>query len=82
MFLTILLVIFFVTFQAKYYENAPAILFAVCALVSGCLSLFFPETSNTILPTTVHEADKIGNKKSSSDPNSSTFNLENEITYM
>ncbi|XP_014093801.3 organic cation transporter protein [Bactrocera oleae] len=67
---------------AKYYENAPAILFAVCALVSGCLSLLFPETSNTILPTTVHEADTIGNKKTSSNPNSSTFSLENESTYM
>ncbi|XP_036325811.1 organic cation transporter protein-like [Rhagoletis pomonella] len=66
----------------KYYENAPAILFAACALVSGCLSLLFPETSNTILPTTVHEANKIGSKKSSKDPNSSTFNLENESTYM
>ncbi|CAD7005955.1 unnamed protein product [Ceratitis capitata] len=65
---------------AKYYANAPAILFATFALISGCLSLLFPETSNTILPTTVHEADKIGNKRSTSDPNSSTFNLENENT--
>ncbi|XP_018786299.1 PREDICTED: putative transporter B0252.3 [Bactrocera latifrons] len=67
---------------AKYYENVPAIIFAVCALVSGCLALLFPETSNTILPTTVHEADKIGNSKSSENPNSSKFNLDNESTYM
>ncbi|XP_053953858.1 solute carrier family 22 member 4-like [Anastrepha ludens] len=66
----------------KYYENAPAILFAFCALLSGCLSLLFPETSNTILPTTLHEAHKIGNKKPSKDPNSSTINLENENTYI
>ncbi|XP_067643249.1 solute carrier family 22 member 4-like isoform X2 [Eurosta solidaginis] len=67
---------------AKYYKNAPALLFACCALVSGCLSLLFPETSNTILPTTVHEANKIGSKKTSKDPNSSTMNLDNENTYI
>ncbi|XP_068142334.1 LOW QUALITY PROTEIN: organic cation transporter protein [Drosophila tropicalis] len=48
---------------AKYYANAPAILFAVAAIFSGCLTLFFPETTNVILPTTVQEADAIGGKK-------------------
>ncbi|XP_017840801.2 organic cation transporter protein [Drosophila busckii] len=48
---------------AKYYTNAPAILFASAAILSGCLSLFFPETTNTTLPTTLEEADAIGIKK-------------------
>ncbi|KRF84583.1 solute carrier family 22 member 3 isoform X1 [Drosophila virilis] len=48
---------------AKYYTNAPAILFACAAIFSGCLTLFFPETTNLVLPTTVKEADAIGFKK-------------------
>ncbi|XP_030373242.1 solute carrier family 22 member 3 [Scaptodrosophila lebanonensis] len=48
---------------AKYYPNAPLILFAGGAIISGCLTLFFPETTNIVLPTTVKEADAIGVKK-------------------
>ncbi|KAH8325279.1 hypothetical protein KR067_001536 [Drosophila pandora] len=48
---------------AKYYANAPAMLFAGAAIVSGLLTLFFPETTNVVLPTTVQEADAIGVKK-------------------
>ncbi|XP_073837541.1 organic cation transporter protein-like [Musca autumnalis] len=48
---------------AKYYENAPAILFATTAITSACLSLLFPETTNLILPATMEDADKIGNSK-------------------
>ncbi|XP_061397194.1 solute carrier family 22 member 3, partial [Musca vetustissima] len=48
---------------AKYYENAPAILFATTAILSACLSLLFPETTNLILPATMEDADKIGNSK-------------------
>jgi len=33
--------------------------------VSGLLTLFFPETTNVVLPTTVQEADAIGVKKQS-----------------
>ncbi|XP_001353579.3 solute carrier family 22 member 3 [Drosophila persimilis] len=51
---------------AKYYASAPAMLFAGAAIVSGCLTLFFPETTNVILPTTVQEADAIGVKTKSS----------------
>ncbi|XP_018793268.1 PREDICTED: solute carrier family 22 member 4-like [Bactrocera latifrons] len=47
---------------AKYDESAPAILFAICAITSGILSLFFPETTDVILPTTVHDAHIIGTK--------------------
>ncbi|KRK05398.1 uncharacterized protein Dyak_GE27901 [Drosophila yakuba] len=50
---------------AKYYANAPAMLFAGAAIVSGLLTLFFPETTNVVLPTTVQEADAIGVKKHS-----------------
>ncbi|EDX11460.1 GD15009 [Drosophila simulans] len=50
---------------AKYYANAPAMLFAGAAIVSGLLTLFFPETTNVVLPTTVQEADAIGVKKQS-----------------
>lgn len=50
-------------FQAKYNKNAPAILFATTAIVSACLSLLFPETTNLILPTTMKEADNIGASK-------------------
>ncbi|XP_022216882.2 solute carrier family 22 member 3 [Drosophila obscura] len=48
---------------AKYYASAPAMLFAGAAILSGCLTLFFPETTNVVLPTTVQEADAIGVKK-------------------
>ncbi|SPP76405.1 organic cation transporter protein [Drosophila guanche] len=48
---------------AKYYASAPAMLFAGAAILSGCLTLFFPETTNLVLPTTVQEADAIGVKK-------------------
>lgn len=50
-------------FQAKYYENAPAILFATTAITSACLSLLFPETTNLVLPATMQDADNIGNSK-------------------
>ncbi|EDV97915.1 organic cation transporter protein [Drosophila grimshawi] len=50
-------------FLAKYYPSAPAILFACGAILSGCLTLYFPETTNLVLPTTVKEADAIGVKK-------------------
>ncbi|XP_036325810.1 solute carrier family 22 member 3-like [Rhagoletis pomonella] len=48
---------------AKFHENAPAILFAVCAIISGLLALFFPETTNIVLPTTMHDAHNIGAKQ-------------------
>ncbi|KAH8305803.1 hypothetical protein KR059_011045 [Drosophila kikkawai] len=48
---------------AKYYASAPALIFAGAAIVSGLLTLFFPETTNVVLPTTVQEADAIGVKK-------------------
>ncbi|KAH8404448.1 hypothetical protein KR222_002071 [Zaprionus bogoriensis] len=48
---------------AKYYANAPLILFATGAIISGVLTLFFPETTNIVLPTTLKEADAIGVKK-------------------
>ncbi|XP_017864324.1 PREDICTED: organic cation transporter protein [Drosophila arizonae] len=54
---------------AKYYANAPAILFACAAIFSGCLTLFFPETTNLVLPTTVKEAHAIGVKKPPKDQN-------------
>ncbi|KAH8270396.1 hypothetical protein KR018_009667 [Drosophila ironensis] len=48
---------------AKYYANAPAMLFAGAAIISGLLTLFFPETTNVVLPTTVQEAHAIGGQK-------------------
>lgn len=57
---------------AKYYENAPAILFATTAITSACLSLLFPETTNLILPTTMTEADNIGATKEKESSNNST----------
>lgn len=43
-------------FQAKYYQHAPSILFATFALVSGFLTLGFPETADKVLPTTMEDA--------------------------
>ncbi|CAD7005956.1 unnamed protein product [Ceratitis capitata] len=48
---------------ANIHEKAPAILFAICALTSGALALFFPETTNVTLPTTVQDSDIIGAKE-------------------
>ncbi|XP_054732985.1 solute carrier family 22 member 3-like [Anastrepha obliqua] len=48
---------------AKYDENAPAILFAISAITSGILALLFPETTNIVLPTTMHDAHNIGVKQ-------------------
>ncbi|XP_034483396.1 organic cation transporter protein-like [Drosophila innubila] len=44
------------TLLAKYYEQAPSILFATFALVSGFLTLAFPETADKVLPTTIEDA--------------------------
>uniref|UniRef100_A0A6P4FLF3 Organic cation transporter protein-like n=1 Tax=Drosophila rhopaloa TaxID=1041015 RepID=A0A6P4FLF3_DRORH len=41
---------------AKYYIYAPQILFATFALISGILTLAFPETADKVLPTTMEEA--------------------------
>ncbi|XP_022216949.2 organic cation transporter protein-like [Drosophila obscura] len=41
---------------AKYYLYAPQILFASFALMSGVLTLAFPETADKVLPTTMEEA--------------------------
>ncbi|XP_055906955.1 solute carrier family 22 member 3-like [Eupeodes corollae] len=49
--------------MAKYYEPSPAILFSACALISGFMALLFPETTDVILPTTMLEAEEIGQKK-------------------
>uniref|UniRef100_A0A1A9UJJ4 Major facilitator superfamily (MFS) profile domain-containing protein n=1 Tax=Glossina austeni TaxID=7395 RepID=A0A1A9UJJ4_GLOAU len=43
----------------NYYEFSPQILFASFALVSGCLTLLFPETANKTLPTTMAEASQL-----------------------
>ncbi|KAH8239680.1 hypothetical protein KR032_006727, partial [Drosophila birchii] len=39
-----------------YYEYAPHLLFALFGFTCSGLSLFFPETSNKVLPTTLEEA--------------------------
>ncbi|KAH8373949.1 hypothetical protein KR200_004470, partial [Drosophila serrata] len=41
---------------AEYYIYAPQILFATFALISGFLTLGFPETADKVLPTTMEEA--------------------------
>lgn len=38
----------------------PLILFGSLSIVSGVLSLLFPETLNTTLPDTIEEAENIG----------------------
>lgn len=43
-------------YLAKYFPQAPSILFGVCALLSGVLSLLMPETKATALPDTIEEA--------------------------
>ncbi|XP_075161611.1 organic cation transporter protein [Haematobia irritans] len=47
---------------ANYYQYAPQILFGAFALVSGCLTLLFPETANKSLPTTMDEASNLNSK--------------------
>lgn len=46
-------------FLAKFFPEAPTILFSACALLSGLLSLLMPETSATVLPTTIEEARQL-----------------------
>ncbi|XP_055856207.1 solute carrier family 22 member 3-like [Episyrphus balteatus] len=48
--------------MAKYYASAPALLFASCAILSGSLALFLPETKDIVLPSTLEEAEKMGQK--------------------
>ncbi|XP_055906931.1 organic cation transporter protein-like [Eupeodes corollae] len=57
---------------AKYYTSAPAILFACSAFLSGSLVLFLPETNNTVLPTTLQDAQKIGQKEINVKPETDT----------
>ncbi|XP_055920406.1 solute carrier family 22 member 3-like [Eupeodes corollae] len=49
--------------MSNYYASAPQILFASCAILSGSMALFLPETKNSVLPTTLEEAKKIGQKE-------------------
>ncbi|KAH8257082.1 hypothetical protein KR038_002601 [Drosophila bunnanda] len=44
------------TLLIAYYEYAPHLLFALFGFTCSGLSLFFPETSNKVLPTTLEEA--------------------------
>lgn len=46
-------------FQAQILPSLPMILFGVMATIAGILSLTFPETLNTRLPDTIHEAENI-----------------------
>ncbi|XP_067647016.1 organic cation/carnitine transporter 2-like [Eurosta solidaginis] len=48
---------------ASYYEFAPQILFASFALLSGTSTLLFPETTDKALPTTLHDAEHLSDKK-------------------
>uniref|UniRef100_A0A0K8VF65 Solute carrier family 22 member 3 n=3 Tax=Bactrocera latifrons TaxID=174628 RepID=A0A0K8VF65_BACLA len=48
---------------ANYYEYAPQILFASFALISGTLTLLFPETTDKVLPTTLQDAEQLNDKK-------------------
>ncbi|XP_011196030.1 organic cation transporter protein [Zeugodacus cucurbitae] len=47
----------------NYYEYAPQILFASFALISGTLTLLFPETTDKVLPTTLQDAEQLNDKK-------------------
>ncbi|XP_004522362.1 organic cation transporter protein isoform X2 [Ceratitis capitata] len=47
---------------ANYYEYAPQILFATFALISGTLTLLFPETTDKVLPTTLQDAEQLHDK--------------------
>ncbi|EDV97912.1 GH14433 [Drosophila grimshawi] len=40
----------------NYYKYAPHLLFATFGILSAILTLFFPETANKVLPTTLEEA--------------------------
>uniref|UniRef100_T1H1Q3 Major facilitator superfamily (MFS) profile domain-containing protein n=1 Tax=Megaselia scalaris TaxID=36166 RepID=T1H1Q3_MEGSC len=51
-------------FLAKYFPEAPTILFGTCALVSGFLSFLMPETKKTVLPNTIEEATRLQRKLS------------------
>ncbi|XP_037937277.1 organic cation transporter protein [Teleopsis dalmanni] len=48
---------------ANIYEFAPQILFGSFALVSGLLTLLFPETTNKVLPTTIMDANNLNGKE-------------------
>ncbi|KAH8372349.1 hypothetical protein KR093_011191, partial [Drosophila rubida] len=40
----------------NYYKYAPHLLFATFGLLASVISMFFPETANKVLPTTLEEA--------------------------
>ncbi|XP_055920393.1 solute carrier family 22 member 3-like [Eupeodes corollae] len=48
---------------ANYYASAPAILFASCAILFSSMALLLPETRDMVLPTTLQEAQNIGQKE-------------------
>ncbi|XP_055856208.1 solute carrier family 22 member 4-like [Episyrphus balteatus] len=47
---------------AKFHESAPAIIFSGFGILSAGLTLFFPETNDMVLPSTLQEAEQIGQK--------------------
>ncbi|CAB3251276.1 unnamed protein product [Arctia plantaginis] len=52
----------------SYWYGLPTFLFGVTSILSGCLTLFMPETANTELPDTVDEAEQIGRTPKSQAP--------------
>ncbi|XP_055904031.1 solute carrier family 22 member 3-like [Eupeodes corollae] len=66
--------------MAKYYASAPGILFASSAFLSGSLVLFLPETNNVVLPTTLKDAENIGQKEIKIQPDTETEAQETLLT--
>ncbi|XP_055920418.1 solute carrier family 22 member 3-like [Eupeodes corollae] len=65
--------------MANYYASAPQILFASCAILSGSMALFLPETKDIVLPTTLEEAQKIGQKETNVEPETEEKLLESKV---
>lgn len=59
----ILTIKLFCKFQERIWHPLPLVLFGGTAIISGILSLHFPETLNTVLPDTISEAENIGRPK-------------------
>lgn len=51
---------FLILFQFAPDTNAPTIIFALVALISGILSTQLPETLNTTMPQTMEDGEEFG----------------------
>uniref|UniRef100_A0A1B6LD98 Major facilitator superfamily (MFS) profile domain-containing protein n=1 Tax=Graphocephala atropunctata TaxID=36148 RepID=A0A1B6LD98_9HEMI len=52
----------YINITAEIWQPMPLLIFGVCALVSGIISLILPETLNRKLPESIEEGERFGKK--------------------